>query len=142
MKKFLTVTILSVAILIPTIQVEAAYVTIPNFYNITSNKIEKRIEYLGTKDIWMGAEEVKVKAWRYYVCDGKTDEYVAKYIRRLSSKHSFQLIIDDSALYVFEYTGSQARYIQKVDDMWHIAVRVRGDIVDVVLVPGIYPQSW
>ena len=140
MKKFFATFFLSILILIPAIQVEAAYVTIPNFYDITSNRIEKRIEYLGTDEGFFGSNNVKVKVWQYYVCNGKTDEYVSKYIRRLSSRHSIQLLAHDTDVWLFKYTGSQAKYLQSIDDMCHIAVRVSGDYVDVFLVPGIYPQ--
>ena len=46
MKKFLLPMLVTFAVLIPTITVEAAYVLVPNFRDITSNRIEERIRFI------------------------------------------------------------------------------------------------
>lgn len=47
MKKFLSPFLFAPAIMIPSLTVEAAYVHIPSFYDITSNRIEKRVDFPG-----------------------------------------------------------------------------------------------
>ena len=139
MKKFLATIILSLSILIPAIQAEAAYVLVPNFYDMAVNKFQQRIAYLGRSETTFSGG-VTVSVWQYTVCDGNVAKYVTKYIRKLSSKHNIQLVASDNNAWLFEYTGGQARYLKKAANLWHIGVYVDGYDVSVFLVPGVYPQ--
>ncbi len=139
MKKFFATLIAVLLIQIATC--EAAYITIPNFYLMANNSFVERIRYLGSEQLkYKGVHYVK---WEYLCVDGKTDQYVARYLRRLADKGECKLIEEtqtkDMSTYFFIYTGAQAKYIQKIADGFHVAVIVNGDKVRVCMVGGIYP---
>ena len=76
---------------------------------MASNKFELRIHFDGTEQKSLNG--VKYTSWHYTVHDGKTHEYVNKYIRKIKSKHDF-----------------------------HLHVGMSGDRVVVNIVAGMYPE--
>ena len=138
MKKFLMTTLFAFAILIPTFTVEAAYVLVPNFRNMTSNRIEERIRYTGMEQ--KNYNGVHYTSWHYVCVDGKTDKYVSKYINKLNSKHNIQQVGHSGGDWYFRYSGNQARYLKMFDGSFHIHVGVSGRNVVVNLVGGMYPE--
>ena len=138
MKRFLISFLLAFVILIPTFAVEAAYIYVPNFYNITSNRIEERIRYTGMDK--KNHNGVYYTSWHYICVDGKTNQYVNKYINKLNSKRNIQQVGHDSGNWYFVYTGSQAKYIKAINNSFHIHVGVSGRNVVVNLVGGMYPE--
>lgn len=138
MKKFLLPMLLALAILIPSAQAQAAYVHVPNFRNMTSNRIEERIRYTGMdKKNYNG---VHYTSWHYVCVDGKTSQYVSKYINKLNSKHDIQQVGHKGGNCFFAYTGKQAKYVKTFDGGFHIHVGVSGNNVVVNLIGGLYPE--
>ena len=119
---------------------EAAYVHIPSFYDITSNKIEKRIDFLGMEE--KSYKGVYYAHWKYEVCNGKTREYVNKYINKIDSRHDFRLIGRDGNHWYFIYTGNQT--VKPINGNFHIHVGVNGRNVVVDCAGGIHPSvnTW
>ena len=138
MKKILMALLVTVAMLLPTIAVEAAYVLVPNFYDITSNKIEERIRFTGMDQ--RSSNGVNYTRWNYICVDGKTSQYVSKYIKKMNSKHDIQQVGSNSGNWYFQYTGGQAKYLSTFSGGFHIHVGVSGRNVVVDLVAGMYPK--
>lgn len=138
MKKFLLSLLIALAVLMPTIAVEAAYVLVPNFYNMTSNRIEERIRFTGMDQRSAGG--VNYTRWNYICVDGKTSQYVDKYLKKLNGKHNIQYVGSKGNNWYFLYNGSQAQYLNKFSDGFHIHVGVSGHNVVVDLVGGMYPE--
>ena len=137
MKKFFAAILLALTIALP-LTVEAAYVTVPNFYNMAVNKYHKRIEFNGMDQLSLNG--VKYTRWNYTVCDGETSKYVNKYLKRLNSKHNINLVGSNGNNWFFVYSGSQAKYLKTLNGSFHIHVGVSGSSVVVDLVAGMYPQ--
>ena len=137
MKKFLPI-MLAALIIFPAIA-EAAYVTVPNFGNITRNNIEERTRFLGMEQNEYNG--VKYTRWTYQVVDGKANQYFSKYINRLNSKHNINLVMNDGSNYYFVYTGGQAKYLKMLDGSFHIHVGISGSYIVVDLVAGMYPAT-
>ena len=130
--------VFAIMIILPVMTAEAAYILVPNFYDITSNKIERRIDYQGTDhESYKG---VNYTRWHYEVCDGQEDKYIDRYIRKCLSQHSLQLIGEDGNDWYFLYIGNQARYIEKLNGDFHMHVGISGSHVVVDLVSGMYPK--
>lgn len=142
MKKFFAAFILALAVAVPALTTEAAYVHIPSFYDVTSNRIEKRIDFLGMDQ--KKHKGVYYAHWKYLVCNGKTSEYVNKYVKKLNSKHDFRLIGSDANNWYFEYTGNQAQYIKPINGQFHVHVGRSGNNVVVDCAGGIHPSvnTW
>lgn len=138
MKKFLPI-LLAALLLIPAMAAEAAYVTIPNFGNITRNNIEERTRFLGMEQNEYNG--VKYTRWTYQVVDGKANQYFSKYIKRLNNKHSLQLVGQDGSNWYFRYTGGQAKYLKMLDGSFHIHVGISGNYIVVDMVAGMYPAT-
>ncbi|MBQ7630902.1 MAG: hypothetical protein IJS81_11955 [Selenomonadaceae bacterium] len=130
--------LLALAIVVPALTTEAAYVFLPNFYDITSNRIEKRIDFLGMDQ--KSHNGVYYAHWKYEVCDGKTSEYVDRYINKIDSKHDFRLIGRDGNHWYFLYTGNQAQYIKPINGSFHVHVGRSGNKVVVDCAGGIHPE--
>ena len=137
LKKSLLV-LLALAFILPVLTAEAAYILVPNFRDITSNKIERRIDYQGTDHLSYNG--VNYTRWNYEVVDGREDEYIDKYIRKCSSRHDLQLLGRNGSDWFFLYTGGQAKFIKKLGDKFHMHVGISGSHVVVDLVGGMYPQ--
>lgn len=138
MKKFLLSLLLSIIILMPAIAVEAAYVYVPNFHNMTSNRIEERIRYTGMEQ--RNQNGVNYTSWHYVCVDGKTSNYVDKYIKKLNAKHNIKQVGHSGGNWYFLYTGNQASYLKTFSGGFHIHVGVSGRNVVVNLVAGMYPE--
>ena len=138
MKKFLLPMLLALAILIPSAQVQAAYVLVPNFYNMASNRIEEHIRFNGADQEKHNG--VSYTSWHYTCVDGNTYEYVNRYIRKIDSKHDFRQVGHKGNNWYFAYTGSQAKFVTAFNGGFHVHVGVSGDDVDVNLVAGLYPE--
>lgn len=138
MKKFFATILLTLAIAFPALTVEAAYVTVPNFYNMAVNKYHERIRYEGTEHL--SHNGVKYTSWNYTVCDGETSKYVNKYLKRLNSKHNINLVGQNGNDFYFAYSGGQAKYLTPFGGGFHIHVGVSGSSVVVDLVAGMYPE--
>lgn len=136
MKKFLPI-LLAALIIFPAFA-EAAYVSIPSFYDVTSNRIEKRIEYLGMDQ--NSYEGVNYTHWKYRVVDGNTGKYLERYLKKLNRKHTLELIHQDSNNWYFVYKGGQAKYLKMLGGAFHIHVGASGNDVVVDMVAGIYPE--
>ena len=92
MKKFLMSLLVAVAILLPTIAVEAA--DVPSFYQI------------GSQDLTLTEKNVSEQGFRYYVydCDVNLDEDFAEtFVRNLISDYNFR----QTAHFVNDYTEDQ-----------------------------------
>ncbi len=137
MKKFFAAILFALMIL-PALTVEAAYVTVPNFYNMAVNKYHKRIEFNGMDQL--SHNGVKYTRWNYTVCDGETSKYVNKYLKRLDSKHKISLVGSNGNNWFFVYSGGQAKYLKALNGSFHIHVGVSGNRVVVDMVAGMYPQ--
>lgn len=138
MKKFLLPLLVTLAILIPTIAVEAAYVHVPNFREMTSNRIQERIRFTGMEQRSAGG--VNYTRWNYICVDGKTSQYVNKYLKKLNSKHNISSVGSNGNNWYFVYSGSQAKYLNTFSGGFHIHVGVSGSNVVVDLVAGMYPK--
>ena len=138
MKKFLLPLLLAITLLIPTVTVEAAYVLVPNFYNMTSNRIQERIRYTGSEQ--RNHNGVNYTSWHYTCVDGKTSQYVNKYINKLNSKHNIQQVGHNGGNWYFVYNGNQAHMLKTFSGGFHIHVGVSGRDVVVNLVAGMYPE--
>ena len=138
MKNFLVICMLAVAILIPTAIVEAAYVHVPNFRAMTSNKIQERIRFTGMDQ--KSSNGVNYTRWNYICVDGKTSQYVNKYLKKLNSKHNISSVGSNGNNWYFVYSGSQAKYLNTFSGGFHIHVGVSGNNVVVDLVAGMYPE--
>ena len=138
MKKFLATLLFALLVFIPATFVEAAYIYVPNFYNMASNRIELRIHFDGTEQ--KSLDGVKYTSWQYTVHDGKTYEYVSKYIKKINSKHDFHLVRQNGNNWFFAYTGSQAKYVQAFGGKFHVHVQMSGDNVVVNMVAGMHPE--
>lgn len=138
MRKVLLATLLSFVILIPTFTVEAAYVLVPNFRNMTSNRIEERIRYTGMEQ--KNHNDVHYTSWHYVCVDGKTGQYVNKYINKLNAKHNIQQVGHNGGDWYFRYSGNQAHMLKMFNGGFHIHVGVSGRNVVVNLVGGMYPE--
>lgn len=135
MKKFL---LTFAMVLLIAAQVEAAYVLVPNFSNMTNNRIEEHIRYTGSDQ--KNHNGVHYTSW-YYVCvDGKTSQYVNKYINKLNAKHDIQQVGHNGGDWYFRYSGSQAQMLKMFNGGFHIHVGVSGRKVVVDLVGGMYPE--
>lgn len=139
MKKFLLPMLLALAILFPTMQVSAAYVFVPNFRKMTSNTMQIRIKYDGMEQ--KNNNGVAYTSWHYTCLDGKTADYVAKYIKRIGNRPDFQLLGQSGANWFFAYKGGQARYLKAFDGGFHVHVGASGNDVVVNMVAGMYPES-
>lgn len=138
MKKFLLPLLITFAVLIPTITVEAAYVLVPNFRDITSNRIEERIRFIGMDQ--RSSDGVNYTRWNYVCVDGKTSQYVSKYLGKLNSKHNIQQVGSNGGNWYYRYSGAQAKYLNIFKGGFHIHVGVSGNNVVVDLVGGMYPE--
>ena len=138
MKNFLATLLFAFLVFIPATFVEAAYIYVPNFYNMASNRIELRIHFDGTEQKSLNG--VKYTSWHYTVHDGKTHEYVNKYIRKINSKHDFHLVEQDGNSWYFAYTGGQAKYVKAFGGNFHVHVGMSGDRVVVNMVAGMHPE--
>lgn len=138
MKKFLATFLLALAIVVPTLTVEAAYVLVPNFYDITSNRIEKRIDFLGMEQKTLNG--VRYTRWNYEVCNGKQSEYISKYVKKCASKYNLQLVGQKNGNWYFRYTGSQAKYVTALEGSFHMHIGISGRRVVVDLAAGMYPE--
>ena len=138
MKKFFVPLLLAMALLLPTAITEAAYVLVPNFRDITSNRIEERIRFLGMDQ--KSHNGVNYTRWNYECVDGKTSDYVNKYINKCKSQRDLQLVGQSSGNWYFVYTGGQAKFLTKINGEFHMHVRRSGDSVVVNLVGGMYPK--
>ena len=128
----------ALTIMIPALTVEAAYVHIPSFYDITSNRIEKRVDFPGMEQKYH--KGVYYAHWKYEVCNGKTSEYVDRYIRKLDSRHDFRLLGREGNHWYFLYTGNQAQYIKPLNGSFHVHVGRSGNNVVVDCAGGIHPS--
>ncbi len=137
MKKVLML-VLAFFIILPAVEVSAAYVYVPNFYNITSNKIEERIRFIGMDQ--KNYQGVNYTSWKYQCVDGKGNIYIEKYIKRIASKPTFKFIGQDSNGWYFVYTGAQAKYLKMLAGSFHIQVSKIGNNVFVNMVAGMYPD--
>ena len=138
MRKLLAAVLLAMAILLPTAITEAAYVIVPNFRDITSNRIEERIRFLGMDQLSHGG--VNYTRWNYECVDGKTSDYVNKYINKCKSQRDLQLIDQGNGNWYFVYTGNQKQYLKKLNGEFHMSVRRSGNSVVVNMVGGMYPR--
>ena len=138
MKKFLATLLFALLVSIPATFVEAAYIYVPNFYNMANNRIELRIHFDGTEQKSLNG--VKYTSWHYTVHDGKTHEYVNKYIKKINSKHDFHLVEQDGNSWYFAYTGGQAKYVKAFGGNFHVHVGMSGDRVVVNMVAGMHPE--
>lgn len=139
MKNFLIPLVLAFALVLPTAAVEAAYVLVPNFYNMTSNRIQERIRYTGMDQ--KNHNGVHYTSWHYVCVDGKTNQYVSKYIKKLNSKHNIRQVGHNGGNWYFVYNGNQAHMLKTFDGGFHIHVGVSGRNVVVDLVGGMYPET-
>lgn len=140
MKKIVVSLLVAVAALLPTIAVEAAYVLVPNFYDVTSNRIEERIRFRFTEMDQKSADGVNYTRWKYICVDGKTLQYVDKYLKQLNAKYDIQQVGSNGNNWYFVYSGSQAKYLNMFSGGFHIHVGVSGHNVVVDLVSGMYPK--
>ena len=138
MKKFLVPLMLAFAILIPAAQTQAAYVLVPNFRNMASNRIEEHIRFINMDH--MKHNGVAYTSWHYVCVDGNTAQHVGNYIRKLDSKHDIQQVGHNGGNWYFAYTGGQAKFVTAFDGGFHIHVQASGNNVDVNLVAGLYPE--
>ncbi|MBQ9487059.1 MAG: hypothetical protein IJU91_04550 [Selenomonadaceae bacterium] len=138
MKKFLLSILVTLAVLLPTIAVEAAYVHVPNFRSMASNKIQERIRFTGMNQL--SANGVNYTRWNYICVDGKTSQYVNKYLKKLNGKHNISSVGSNGNNWYFVYSGSQAKYLNTFSGGFHIHVGVSGSNVVVDLVAGMYPE--
>lgn len=138
MKKFLLPMLVTLAVLIPTITVEAAYVLVPNFRDITSNRIEERIRFINMEQ--RRSDGVNYTRWNYICVDGKTAQYVSKYLGKLNSKHNIQEIGSNGGNWYFRYSGAQSKYLNSFNGGFHIHVGVNSNNVVIDLVGGMYPE--
>ena len=130
---------LALAVLIPTMKVEAAYILVPNFYNMTSNRIELRIDYIDMEH--RKYKDVNYTRWYYQVMDEKRDKYVDKYIQAcLARKYRLELVGESNNDWYFVYNGAQSQYIKKIDGKFHMHVGVSGNQVIVDLTSGMLPE--
>lgn len=118
---------------------EAAYIYIPNFREIVRNNITLHIEFLGMDQ--KNYKGTKYTCWKYNVVDGKTSEYINKYIKKCTSRRfSFTLLDSDSTLWILRYHGGQAKYVDAFEDSFHMFIERNGSRVNVNVVAGMYPE--
>lgn len=137
MKKFLPI-VLALALMIPATEVFAA-IYIPSFYDITSNSVKKRIDFQGMQE--KSHNGMKYTQWTYEVLDGKTSEYVSKYVRRFSSSPLYTLVGQDGSNWYFTSKKAQSRNIRMLDNAFHFHVGVSGDYVIVNCASGVIPST-
>ena len=139
MKKLIFALFMIVNIFMVNHTAEAAYIYIPNFREIVSNSITLRIEFLGMDQ--KSYNGVKYTSWKYNVVDGKTGEYINKYIKKCTSRRfSFTLLDSDSTLWLLRYHGGQAKYVDAFEDSFHMFIERNGSRVNVNVVAGMYPE--
>ena len=138
MKKFLLSFFIAGAILIPTFAVEAAYVYVPNFYNMTSNRIKERIRMTGHEQRTHNG--VKYTHWSYVCLDENGGKYINKYLNKLKRKPRFQLVGQNGGNYYFAYIGNQTHLLKQFNGGFHVHVGISGNNVVVDLVSGMYPE--
>ena len=138
MKKFLLPMLLAFAIIIPAIQVQAAYVYVPNFYNMAPNRTKERIRMTGHEQRTHNG--VNYTQWSYTCLDGNGGIYIRNYLNKIQRKAHFQLVGQNGGNYYFAYTGNQAHMLKKFSGGFHVHVGVSGNNVVVNMVAGMYPE--
>jgi len=139
MKKILLALFMIMNIFVVNRTAEAAYIYIPNFRELVSNSIELHIEFLGMDQ--KSYKGVKYTCWKYNVVDGKTGEYINKYIRKCTSnRYSFTLLDNDNSTWILRYHGGQAKYVEAFEDSFHMLIERNGSRVNVNVVAGMYPE--
>jgi len=138
MKKFI-LGLLVVVSMIFTANAEAAYIYIPNFRDLVSNKYELHIEFLGMDQ--KSSNGVNYTCWKYNVVDGKTGEYLDRYINKCTSnRYSFRLIERNSNEAILSYHGRQAKFVQSFKGGFHMYIERSGSRVNINVVGGMYPD--
>ena len=138
MKKFL-MPVLAFFIILPAVEVSAAYVYVPDFYNTVGQSTKERIRFLGMEQ--KNYQGVNYTEWRYLIVDREfANMYMDMYISKISQRPDFRLLGQGSNTWGFEYTGSQAQYLKKFGGRFHVMVERAGYEVGVVMVAGMYPR--
>ena len=141
MKKVLML-VLAFFIILPAVEVSAAYVYVPDFYNTVGQSTKERIRFLGMNQ--KNDRGVNYTEWNYVIVDRElANMYMDMYISKISQRYDFHLITQGSKqgvdIWIFEYTGNQAQYLEKFRDRYHVLVVRRGYNVTVNMVAGMYP---
>ena len=141
MKKVLMLA-LAFFIIVPAVEVSAAYVYVPDFYDTVRQSTKERIRFLGMEQ--KNYQGVNYTEWNYLIVDRElANMYMDMYISKISQRPDFQLMGQESepgmVSWGFEYTGSQSQYLQRIEGC-HVIVARFGYEVVVVMVAGMYPS--